>query len=55
VAALLAPLAAHTRLQTVDLSSNIRRRMLPWMDAAVDELGPALVALLTRCERLRSP
>ena len=53
VAALLAPLAAHTRLQTVDLSSNIRRRMLPWMDAAVDELGPALVALLTRCERLR--
>ena len=53
MAALLAPLAAHTRLQTVDLSSNIRRRMLPWMDAAVDELGPALVALLTRCERLR--
>ena len=53
VAALLAPLAAHARLQTVDLSSNIRRRMLPWMDAAVDELGPALVALLTRCERLR--
>ena len=39
-----------TRLQTVDLSSNIRRRMLPWMDAAVNELGPALVALLTRCE-----
>ena len=44
VATLLAALSHHNRLQHVDLSCNVRRRMVPWVggDGGAAEVGPAI-------------
>jgi hypothetical protein len=54
VCALLEPLAALAHLVQLDLSANLRKKMVPWQTDVPADLGRALVTLVRNCAKLRS-
>ena len=54
VCTLLEPLAAQGQLLQLDLSANLRKKMVPWPSGNDDDLGHALVSLIKSCTSLRS-